>query len=95
VARATALRQELRGLKLTALQRRAAAEGVAAARIEAAVDGDDPRAQLIVLLLEGAVINTAVAVRDGAGTAARTASPSSPGAAREEENELFATVLEM
>ena len=46
------LRRELEGLRLTALQRRAAAEGVGEEQLAAAVDSDDPKAELIALLLD-------------------------------------------
>ena len=47
-----AIRRELEGLRLTALQRRAAAEGVGEEQLAAAVDSDDPKAELIALLLD-------------------------------------------
>jgi hypothetical protein len=46
-----ALRQELEGMKLTALQRRAASEGVEETQIENAMDGDAPKKDIIALLL--------------------------------------------
>ena len=45
-------RQELEGMRLTALQKRAASEGVEETQIEGAMDGDAPREGLIALLLQ-------------------------------------------
>jgi hypothetical protein len=48
--RVLALRQELEGLRLTALQQRAEQEGVDAAAVEDAMDTDAPKSALITLL---------------------------------------------
>eukprot|EP01045_Picozoa_sp_COSAG04_P006490 COSAG04_NODE_320_length_16877_cov_26.485401_1_plen_4766_part_00 len=49
---AAALRSELQSLRVVALQRRAASEGVSANAIEDAMDGDDPKASLIEMIVE-------------------------------------------
>jgi hypothetical protein len=51
-AKVEALRQELEGMRLTALQKRAASEGVEETQIEDAMDGDAPKEGLIALLLQ-------------------------------------------
>ena len=47
-----ALRQELGGLRLMALQKRATSIGVSDAALENAMDSSDPKASLIKLVLE-------------------------------------------
>ena len=39
-------------MRLTALQKRAVSEGVSAHAVEGAMDGDDPKAALIALIVE-------------------------------------------
>ena len=48
------LRAELLGMRLMALQRRAAAEGVSDEAVEDAMDGEDPKAALVALILDTA-----------------------------------------
>jgi hypothetical protein len=48
----TAARQELQGMKLTALQKRALREGLAAHVVDEALDADEPKAALIQLILD-------------------------------------------
>ena len=48
----TALREELQGLKVTALSRRAASEGVHQEQIDEAVDDEQPKESLIALILD-------------------------------------------
>eukprot|EP01046_Picozoa_sp_COSAG06_P117149 COSAG06_NODE_64197_length_260_cov_0.639752_1_plen_86_part_11 len=48
------LQDELRGLKVSALRERAAADGIAQADIQAARDKDDVKPALIALILEHA-----------------------------------------
>ena len=71
--------------------RRALAAGATAGQMEAAEDAEAPLAALAELTerLEAWVSS------QSAGADPRGASPSSPGGAREEENELFAAVLGM
>ena len=47
-----ALKEELATLKISALQKRAASEGVDAGRVEEAVDGDEAKPDLIALIIE-------------------------------------------
>ena len=47
-----ALRSELDAMRLGALQKRAASEGVSADAVDDAMDGDDPKASLIALIVE-------------------------------------------
>ena len=47
-----ALRSELEGMRLRALERRAASEGVTTAAADDAMDGEDPKASLIALIVE-------------------------------------------
>ena len=47
----TALQTELRGMKLMALHKRAVAEGVPSAATDDAMEADDPKAELIALLV--------------------------------------------
>ena len=47
-----ALRQDLEGMRLTALQRRAASEGVEETQIDNAMDGEDPKAGIVALILQ-------------------------------------------
>ena len=54
VATVEALRSELEGLRLSAVQKRAVSEGVPPDAVEDAVDGDDPKASLIRLIVESA-----------------------------------------
>eukprot|EP01052_Picozoa_sp_SAG31_P018719 SAG31_NODE_1338_length_8731_cov_14.189643_1_plen_1748_part_10 len=51
-AEVVALRQELQGLRVSGLQRRAVAAGVDDAQLEAAVDSEEPKEQLIALIME-------------------------------------------
>ena len=54
VATVEALRSELEGLRLSAVQKRAVSEGVPPDAVEHAMDGDDPKASLIRLIVESA-----------------------------------------
>jgi hypothetical protein len=54
--RAAALRLELSALRLSALRRRAVADGIAEGAVEAAEDGDNPVAGLVELLLANAAL---------------------------------------
>ena len=49
-----ALRSELAAMRLTALQKRATSEGVDADAVDVGMDGDDPKASLISLIVEAA-----------------------------------------
>eukprot|EP01045_Picozoa_sp_COSAG04_P012082 COSAG04_NODE_800_length_10199_cov_36.147327_1_plen_2772_part_10 len=51
-AEAASLRSELQSMRLTALQKRAVSEGVSADVVDDAMDGDDPKASLIALIVE-------------------------------------------
>jgi hypothetical protein len=46
------LRAELAGLKMSALRRRAVADGVASERVDEAADGDDERGSLIQAIVD-------------------------------------------
>jgi hypothetical protein len=46
------LRTELQALRLTALHKRASAEGISSTAVEAAMDGDKPKSALVTLLIE-------------------------------------------
>ena len=50
------LRAELGSLKLSALRRRATADGVTSEQTDAATDGDDERAALVAAITERAVV---------------------------------------
>jgi hypothetical protein len=47
-----ALRSELEGMRLKALERRAVSEGVPADAVDDAMDGDDPKSSLVTLIIE-------------------------------------------
>jgi hypothetical protein len=47
-----ALREELQAMRVTALQKRAASQGVDEAQIDDALDSDQPKQEMIALLLE-------------------------------------------
>eukprot|EP01045_Picozoa_sp_COSAG04_P056458 COSAG04_NODE_26370_length_295_cov_1.117347_1_plen_98_part_11 len=51
-ATAAALRSELEAMRLTALNKRASSEGIPADAVDGAMDCDDPKASLIVLIVE-------------------------------------------
>ena len=53
-AEIAALRSALEAMRLTALQKRAVSEGVPPDAVEHAMDGDDPKASLIRLIVESA-----------------------------------------
>ena len=72
-ARLAALRLELQGLKVSVLQRRAAAAGVDDGRVDAAVDRDNPKDALIALIIECHDEGAPAADRAGDGSAPCTA----------------------
>ena len=53
------MRQELQGLRLTALQKRATSEGVEQELIEAATDSDQPKDDLIALIIQHVAVSNA------------------------------------
>ena len=67
------LRAELEGLRLTELRRRAVEAGVATGMVDDALDADDPRAVLVMLLLERHAVAQAVLEAAEARKAAATA----------------------
>jgi hypothetical protein len=71
-ARIAALRQELKGLRLGALHRRAISEGVDADTLEAATDSDDPKSAICELIVgrkqsgpQGRTASVLTPLRDG------------------------------
>eukprot|EP01050_Picozoa_sp_SAG11_P004088 SAG11_NODE_252_length_11593_cov_7.436663_6_plen_349_part_00 len=69
-----ALQDELKGLKFSSLHKRAAAQILDAEQLEAALDSDDPKGQLIALIIEShvAVVGTAAIAAASANTSAQS-----------------------
>eukprot|EP01045_Picozoa_sp_COSAG04_P003103 COSAG04_NODE_122_length_24803_cov_180.609415_5_plen_2220_part_00 len=72
-----ALRAELAGMRLMALHKRAMSEGATAVAVDEAMDGDDPKASLIALIVEvarGPAVLLSSALQAGGETSADTLS---------------------